>query len=97
MLQFEWDEEKNKSNQEKHKIAFEDAVDVFNDRDRIQYTTIKNGERRFLTVGKAFQALISVVHTTRELVIRVISARRSGKEERRDYLTNKFSKNDDDK
>ena len=96
MLKFEWDEEKNKSNQEKHKIAFEDAVDIFNDEDRIQYGTTKNGERRFLTVGKAFQALISVVYTTRELVIRIISARRSRKSERRDYLTNKFSKSNDD-
>ncbi len=33
---------------------------------------------------------------TRELVIRIISARRSRKSERRDYLTNKFSKNNDD-
>lgn len=97
MVRFEWDEEKNKSNQEKHKIAFEDAVDIFNDENRIQYTTIKNGERRFLTVGHAFQALISVVYTTRELVIRIISARRSKKGERRDYLTSKFNKNDDDK
>lgn len=97
MLKFEWDGEKNKSNQEKHKIAFEDAIDIFNDEDRIQYSSIKNSERRFLTIGKAFQALISVVYTTRELVIRIISARRSGKEERRDYLTNKFSKKDDDK
>ena len=96
MLKFEWDEEKDKSNQEKHKIAFEDAVDIFNDEDRIQYATTKNGERRFLTVGKAFQALISVVYTTKELVIRIISARRSRKGERRDYLTNKFSKDNDD-
>jgi len=92
MLKFEWNEEKNKSNQKKHKIAFEDALDIFNDEDRIQYATTKNGERRFLTVGKAFQALISVVYTTRELVIRIISARCSRKRERRDYLTNKFSK-----
>lgn len=97
MLEFEWDEEKNKLNQEKHKIDFSDAVDIFNDEDRIQYTTSKNGEKRFLTIGKAFQALITVVFTTRELVIRIISARRSRKEERRDYLTNKLSKNHDDK
>lgn len=96
MLKFEWDEEKNKLNQEKHKIAFEDAVDIFNDEDRIQYTSIKKGERRFLTVGKAFQALISVVYTSREFVIRIISARRSRKRERKDYLVNKFNKNNDD-
>ncbi len=96
MPKFEWDEEKNKLNQQKHKIPFEDAIDVFNDEDRIQYASTRNGEQRFLTVGKAFQALISVVYTTRKLAIRIISARRSRKEERRAYLTNKFTKNNDD-
>ena len=97
MLQFEWDEEKNKLNQKKHKIAFEDALDIFNDKDRLEYVSNKNGEKRFLTIGKAFQALISVVYTTRKFVIRLISARRSGKDERRNYLTHKFNKNDNDK
>lgn len=29
-MQFEWDEEKNKINIQKHGIDFEDAIDVFN-------------------------------------------------------------------
>jgi uncharacterized DUF497 family protein len=32
MAYFEWDENKNRLNQQKHKIAFEDATDVFNDK-----------------------------------------------------------------
>jgi len=32
---FEWDEEKNKLNQKRHGIAFEDAIFVFNDPYRI--------------------------------------------------------------
>lgn len=95
MALFEWDKNKNEANKKKHGVSFEDAVDVFNDENRLQYSQVKNGERRFLTIGKAFQALISVVYTTRKLTIRIISARRSKKKERRAYLTNKFSKDDD--
>ena len=96
MPDFEWDENKNARNKEKHGISFEDASDVFNDKHRIQYIVRRNGKKRFITIGKAFQAIITVVYTTRKLVIRLISARRSNKEERKDYLTNKLSKEQDD-
>ena len=87
---FEWDENKNRLNQRKHKIAFEDAADVFKDEDRLTYSSDKQGETRFLTIGKAFQAIISVVYTTRDLIIRIISARRASQNERQAYLPNKF-------
>ena len=61
MTNFEWDEHKNNSNMQKHKIAFEDATDVFNDYDRLEYTSDKEGKTRFLTIGKAFHAIIAVV------------------------------------
>ena len=80
MPNFEWDENKNKSNQQKHKITFEDATDVFNDKDRLEYASDKQGETRYLTIGKVFQAIISVIYTTRELLIRIISAWRAGRE-----------------
>ena len=44
MTNFEWDENKNKSNMQKHKIAFEDATDVFKDKGRLEYTSDKEGE-----------------------------------------------------
>lgn len=77
MPNFEWDENKNKSNQQKHKIAFEDAADVFNDYDRLEYLSDKHGETRYLTIGKVFQAIISLVYATTNMVIRIISARRA--------------------
>ncbi|MCB9341214.1 MAG: BrnT family toxin [Lewinellaceae bacterium] len=83
-------------NQGKHKIAFEDAADVFNDEDRLTYSTDKQGETRFLTIGKAFQAINSVVYTARDLVIRIISARRASQNERQAYLSNKFKNRDDE-
>ena len=97
MPNFEWDENKNKSNQQKHKITFEDATDVFNDKDRLEYASEKQGETRYFTIGKAFQAIISVIYTTRDLLIRIISARRASQDERRAYLSNKLKNKEDDK
>ncbi len=54
MPNFDWDDNKNKSNQKKHKIAFEDAIDVFNDKNRLEYVSDRQGETRNLTIGKAF-------------------------------------------
>lgn len=35
-MKFEWDEEKNLSNQKKHQISFETAVFVFSDENHIE-------------------------------------------------------------
>jgi len=91
MPQFEWDEKKNKSNKVKHKISFEDAKSVFDDKKRIQYLSSQKayGERRWRTVGSMLGILISVVYTVRRAVFRIISARRASKKEKRDYLSSK--------
>lgn len=96
MPKFEWDERKNSANEKKHGMNFADASDVFNDADRLISRVDRNGEKRFLTVGKAFLAIISLVYTIRGAVVRIISARRSSKEERRAYLNNKLRKSQDD-
>ncbi|MEZ4989819.1 MAG: BrnT family toxin [Saprospiraceae bacterium] len=92
MPKFEWDNNKNRSNQKKHGISFEDASDIFNDNDRIQYQETRDGEKRYKIIGKAFEAIITVIYTMRDLIVRIISARRSSKDERKTYLTNKLSK-----
>jgi uncharacterized DUF497 family protein len=91
MPEFDWDENKNRLNIQKHKIAFYDAIDVFNDMDRIEYTSEKDGETRKLTIGKAFLVIVAVIYTTRDLVVRIISARRANSDERRAYLATKFN------
>jgi uncharacterized DUF497 family protein len=48
---FEWDSNKNTSNQEKHGLSFDDVKDIFDDKDRIQYVQNRHGERRWRTVG----------------------------------------------
>lgn len=63
MHTYESDEKKNESNQIKHIMAFEDAVDLFNDENRIKFASIRKSEQRYLTIGKAHQALICMVYT----------------------------------
>lgn len=95
MPKFAWDEDKNKKNQDKHGISFEDARDIFNDEDRLVSASNRAGEKRFLTIGKAFLVILSLVYTIRGTVIRIISARRASKRERNAYLTKKLKKSQD--
>jgi hypothetical protein len=89
---FEWDEEKNLSNQRKHGVSFEQAVLVFADplvvstRDREV-----DGEERWQTFGRVEGILLLLVAhtvTTEESgqeVIRMISARAAIGKDRRRY------------
>ena len=95
MARFEWDEQKNKSNKEKHGISFEDARKVFDDPDRIQYINASGDERRFITIGKVIKLIIAVVYTVRSGLLRIISARQARKNEINDYLENKLKKQND--
>ncbi len=85
-MNFEWDEQKNIKNQEKHGIRFEDAIVVFNYPmfkeidDRFDY-----GEVRLIGIGKKMTVYFTIVYTEREERIRIISARRSHKKERLKY------------
>jgi len=86
-MSFEWDENKNKSNIEKHGINFNDAKEVFNDPKRkISQDNRKDyGEERFKVIGKIFETIISVIFTFRNSIIRIISARKSSQNEREEY------------
>ena len=96
MALFEWDEKKNKANEEKHGLRFEDATKVFDDPDRIQYIASKGNERRFITVGKVIKIIVAVVYTVRSGMLRIISARQARKSEINDYLGNKLKNKDDE-
>jgi len=89
-LRFEWDPRKNAANQRKHGVSFEEAHTVFLD-DRalfIEDPDEDEQENRFVLIGlsAALRTLV-VCHCYREAdsVIRIISARRAHREERRDY------------
>lgn len=90
-MRFEWDEAKNTANRRKHNVSFEVAREVFDDPfARSTLDRIEQGEQRWQTVGQVGGAiLLLVAHTWRDddgnEVIRIISARRATKKERREY------------
>jgi hypothetical protein len=97
MPKFEWDEHKNRKNQKKHGISFEDATSIFEDKYRIQKIAKRNEERRYMTIGKIFKVIILVVYTVRTGALRIISARYTRRDERNDYLNNKLKSKGDEK
>jgi len=87
---FEWDEEKNRSNQKKHGISFEEAQTVFFDDEALAFFDPDHSEAedRFLLLGRSFNLRVLVVcHCYRQgdAVIRIISARRATKKEQKSY------------
>ncbi len=86
--EFEWDDEKANKNIKKHGVSFEEAATIFNDP---RIATISDpdhseDEERFASLGKSFiQRLLSVIHTERSKRIRLISARKATKTERKIY------------
>lgn len=84
---FEWDADKAAANLVKHGIAFEVACQVFFDPFRRLVDAAIDDESRDAIIGYTeSQSLLTVVHVARhEEEIRIISARRASKEERRLY------------
>jgi uncharacterized DUF497 family protein len=90
-VRFEWDEEKNQANYRKHGVTFEAAARVFFDPELLMIQDREvDGEERWQTTGMAEGVLLLLVaHTIwdedDEEVVRIISARKVSKRERRDY------------
>lgn len=85
---FEWDKNKAKTNQKKHNISFEEASTVFRDFLSLTISDPKhsNIEERFITIGLSYrQKLLVVVHCDKGDIIRIISARKANKRERKYY------------
>ena len=85
-MNFEWDEEKNLLNVQKHHIGFDTAKKIFNDKSRIEIYDIWHSsvEDRYITIGMVEEVLF-VVYTERNRNIRLISARLATEKERRIY------------
>jgi uncharacterized DUF497 family protein len=89
-LNFEWDENKNISNQKKHDgVRFEKAKTVFSDElaRLIPDPDHSIGEERFILMGLSSQLkLLLVSHCEiNSETIRIISARKADKSERKQY------------
>lgn len=91
MLLFEWDKNKAKRNIEIHEISFDEASTVF--KDTLSLTIHdplhSDEEDRFTLIGNSVKnRLLVIVHTERGNKIRIISARKATKKERKQYEEN---------
>ena len=80
-MEFEFDPEKSESNKRKHGIDFYEAQELWDDPDFIEVPVKTSTEPRFLVIGKISEKYWSGVITYRAEKIRIISVRRSRKEE----------------
>ena len=80
-MEFEFDPRKSAVNKRKHGIDFVEAQALWDDPDLIEIPGRTQDEPRFLVIGKIADKHWSVVITYRDDHIRIISVRRSRKEE----------------
>ncbi|MBU4288468.1 MAG: BrnT family toxin, partial [Proteobacteria bacterium] len=88
MLIFEWDLKKAKTNLGKHGVSFEEASTAF--KDTLSLTIDdplhSSDEKRLVLIGMSYNnSILVVVHTERGDNIRIISARKATKKERKYY------------
>ena len=100
-MRFEWDRRKDAANFRKHGVRFEEAKQIFagpvltrvDDRDDY-------GELREISLGRLSPGTaLVVVHTERDEITRIISARKANDRERRiydDYFQRAFAGDDGD-
>ena len=85
-MNFEWDENKARINQEKHGVSFEEAKTVFDDADALQIFDPDHSESedRFIMLGMSAVLRILVVcrcYRADDETIRIISARKATRNE----------------
>ena len=93
-MNFEWDENKARINQEKHGVSFEEAKTVFDDADALQIFDPDHSESedRFIMLGMSAVLRILVVchcYRTNDDTIRIISARKATRNECSTYQRRK--------
>jgi uncharacterized DUF497 family protein len=84
-MKFEYDPEKSAENKRKHGIDFEEAQALWEDSALVEIPARTSEEPRWLVIGVIGQKHWSAVVTRRDENIRLISVRRSRKEEVRIY------------
>lgn len=82
-----WDTAKRVSNLEKHGLDFAQAEKVLNSPYRLDVETIRQGEKRILSFAYVlgYLAVLTLVHTKRGSVSRIISFRHASTLEREKY------------
>ncbi|HLM01582.1 MAG TPA: BrnT family toxin [Pyrinomonadaceae bacterium] len=88
MIKVVWSERKNRQNIRKHKVDFVEAGTIFADPLQISVSDPDHSfdESRFITIGMSERnRLLIVAHTFRDDKIRIITARKPNRRERKDY------------
>jgi hypothetical protein len=85
MRKFEYDTTKSESNETKHCISFGAAQELWNDPNAVTLEADEYGEARYLLIAKLYDKHWSAIFTYRQLNIRIISVRRSRKNEVKFY------------
>ncbi len=81
MYAFEYDPSKSLANLEKHGIDFSAAQELWDDPDALQIKAKSGDEERFIVIGLIQGKYWTAVITYRDDCIRLISVRRSRKQE----------------
>lgn len=87
-LQFTWDPQKAVTNLRKHKVGFPEAATAFADPLSLTIPDRDHSvaEERFVLIGQSERRrLVVVAHVERGDLIRIISARRATRRERKTY------------
>lgn len=87
-MEFEWDPDKATTNFKKHSVTFHEAATVLGDPLSVTFHDPDHSidEERFITIGVSIEGrVVSVSHTDRENRIRIISARKATRHERKIY------------
>lgn len=87
-MEFEWNLDKAALNFEKHDVSFQEAATVFNDLLSVTFPDPDHSirENRYVIIGiSQYGQLLVVAHTDRGDKVRIISARKVTRQERRFY------------
>lgn len=89
-MKYVWDEKKNRTNISKHDIDFNDVIEIFENPMLVcidNRTDYGEHEERLLGIGLIKGIIVTIVYTENDekKTIRIISARKADKNERKNF------------
>jgi len=86
-MEYEWDENKQQSNLEKHGLDFVIAYKIYESVEKLTIPSNYASEQRWVDIAPVGKELVvlTLVYTYREERVRIISLRKASKQERRLY------------
>ncbi len=83
-MEFEYNKNKSLTNKQKHGIDFEESKILWLE-DNVILPAITKGESRYMIIGRIKSDIYSCIFTIRKKKIRIISCRKSRRNERKVY------------